>query len=661
MAIVRLNKLSVVGLNSSKEKVLSELMALGFVEIDNQEDKLADESWGALLSKDGNEERVAEFDTSLTEVGAALDALDKYYPGKTGGLFKTRSEIKSSDFNKALERKSEITARVENVNELYRRLLALKNEQNKNDTFVLGLKPWVDYDVPLEMTETVHTAILIGTIPASAQIETFEKAVTSVAPSAIVYKISTDNLQHYISVVCIKTEREGAMEEMRNLGFNPVVFGDVAGKAAENISKFEARNAEIDNEIKGLEETLTKESETKQEIEMLYDYLVVERDKNKMVGNLIRTNDAFYFDGWLPAKRQDKVEKILDENGCYYEIKAPEKGEETPVVMQNNAAVYPFEAITNLYGVPSSADIDPSPFIAVFYFIFFGMMLSDAAYGIILFVACLVISRTKKLEGLMDKLIKMFMLCGISTIFWGFMFGTFFGNVIPVVSEAFAGARVVLEPWWFDPIEEPMKLLIFSVALGLIHLFVGMGIKAYMYIRDGQILDAIFDIFFWYAFILGLIAWIGGGMISPGLSKVGLVLTLIGGIGILCTGGREKKNIFGKIIGGLGSLYNITGYLSDALSYSRILALGLATSVVSQVFNQLGTMFGDNIAVKAIIFIVVFIIGHVFNIFINALGSFVHASRLQYVEFFGKFFEGGGTAFEPFDKKTKYVKIIEEE
>ncbi len=259
----------------------------------------------------------------------------------------------------------------------------------------------------------------------------------------------------------------------------------------------------------------------------------------------------------------------------------------------------------------------------------------------------------------MYRMIKMFFYCGISTFMWGALFGGWFGDFFTVAAKTMFGVDFVIRPIWFNPLEEPMKLLIFSLILGGIHIFVGMGVQAYMYIRDGHAIDALLDIGLWYVLLIGLVLFGIGGTLGDMAVTVGKYMSIVGAVGILVTGGRKKKG-FGKITGGLGSLYGITSYLSDVLSYSRLLALGLATGVVAQVINTLGALAGGGI-VGSLVLIVVFLFGTVFNIAINALGAFVHSCRLQYVEFFGKFYTGGGREFRPFGRKTKYIKILEEE
>lgn len=657
MATVELSKFSVIGLNDYKPKILKGLMDLGVVEINNQDAKLTDEDWSSFIEKDGDEVTVYSLDTKISEASNALEALNKYDKGKKP-FIKVRKAIKESEFEATLKNRDFIEETVAEVNGIYKEITRLKNEESKINTAIIGLKPWVQYDLPLDMTGTRFTSIVIGTVPAATVVEDVERAVSEKSQGAVVYKVSSDQQQSYLSVVCLNEEKDEVLEVLRLNNFTPIAFNEVSGKANENIAKFEKELEEIKKNILSLEEQLSQMAVNKPDVEMLHDDYIMDRDKAKILSSIVKTKTAFYFDGWLPKEKEDDVKAVLEESGCFYEFKTPEKGEEAPVLLKQNSIVEPFEAITNLYSVPSVNDIDPTPFLAPFYFIFFGMMLSDTGYGIILVVACFILLNRFRLEGMLKKLVKLFMFCGVSTAFWGVMFGGYFGDFIPVVAKTLFNKDVVLNAVWFNPIEQPMTLLVFSLVLGAIHLFVGMGIKAYILIKDGRPVDALCDIFLWYVLLIGLVLFGIGG--SIGLASVGKYMSIVGSIGILFTAGREKKGIVRKLLGGLGSLYGITSYLSDVLSYSRLLALGLATGVISQVINTLGSMAGGGIA-GAIVMLVAFVIGHSFNLAINVLGTYVHSSRLQYVEFFGKFFEGGGVAFNPFNKKTKYVEIIKEE
>ncbi len=658
MAIVNISKLSVIGLNENKADILKAIMDLGVIEINNQESKLTDEDWSSLIEKDGDEESVYSMDIKLSEVSAALEALNKYYKGKKP-LIKTRKPVKKEEFETFEKEAEGVYETVKNVNSIYKHISYLKSEENRLNTAVISLKPWLKYDVPLEMNGTKYTDIFIGSLPIAVEYESVVAAVNEASDKACLYKVSEDEKDRYISVISIKEHSEGVKDALRKKGFSPIVFEDVIGKAAENTAKFQEQIEEIKKQISSEEEKLYSLSEYTEKIEYYYDLIAIKRDGAAVLSNIVKTKTSFYFDGWCPKEKEGEVKALLEEKGCYYEFKAPEKGEQTPVLLRESTLAEPFEAITELYSTPNSSELDPTPFLAPFYFLFFGLMLSDAGYGIILTVGCFILLKKFRLEGMFKKLVKMFMYCGISTFFWGVMFGGYFGDFIPVAAKSVLGIDITINPLWFNPTEEPMTLLVFSLILGGIHLFVGMGLKAYMLIRNGQVVDAVCDIFLWYILLIGLVLFGVGGSFSPALTEIGKYMSIVGAVGILVTGGRDKKGI-GKITGGLGSLYGITSYLSDVLSYSRLLALGLATGVVAQVINTLGALAGGGVK-GAIVMIVAFIIGHTFNMAINVLGSFVHSSRLQYVEFFGKFFEGGGTIFNPFRRKTKYVDIIKEE
>jgi V/A-type H+-transporting ATPase subunit I len=375
---------------------------------------------------------------------------------------------------------------------------------------------------------------------------------------------------------------------------------------------------------------------------------------------MLKTDTTFYIEGWIPEVSKDKVQKVLDEYECWYDFKKPEEGEEFPILLKNNAFSGPFDSITELYSLPSPSNIDPTTVMAPFYVLFFGMMLGDVGYGFLFSLGCFIILKKFDIEGTFGKMLKVFFWGGISTMFWGVMYGSWFGDGLVVGARHLFNINLPLTYVWVDPLKEPMTVLLVSFIMGLVHLFVGMGMQAYMLIRDGKIKDAITDIGFWYLFIIGPILWLAGDMIIPGspLPVIGKWMTLFAVIGLVLTQGRAKDNIISKLISGVLSLYGITGYLGDVLSYSRLLALGLATGVISSVLSLIGSMVGG--IPGKIMFVLVFVFGHTLNLAINGLGSFVHSARLQYVEFFGKFYEGGGDAFNPFTKKTKYIKIKEE-
>ena len=659
MAIVEMSKLSVICLNSRKKKFIKELMDLGVVEISKpmsgSEENVIPE--GTFLAN--NSAEVSHLDAQIAAYGAAIDILDSYYDGKKS-LFNTRKEVTEEDFIRNVEQNESCVKEIaEKISVLQKKINDNKAEINRLSILIKGLEPWRDFDLPLENTGTKTSTIFTGVVPIKTNTDNLLNAVLEEAPSAVIQKVSSDKIQNYLCFTCLKEEKPKVLETLRQFSFTSVVLNDNSGTAAEAISKYEKTTARLNEEIELSVSELKELSKDIEKIEYIYDDLLIKRDRAKAVGDFINTKKVFCFDGWLPVDSIEKVKQVLDKNECYYEISEPIKNEETPIMLKNNKFASPFEAVTVMYSMPLATEVDPTPIMAPFYFLFFGLMLSDAAYGIILSLACFALLKKFKLEGTMKKMVTMFFWCGISTFFWGALFGGWFGDAVAVFSKTFLGREIVINPIWIDPLQEPMTLLIFSLILGAIHMFVGMGMQAYMLIKNGKALDALFDVGLWYMLLIGLVLFGVGSMITPALSSVGKWMALIGAVGIVVTGGRNKKG-FGKITGGFGSLYGITNYLSDVLSYSRLLALGLATGVVAKVVNILGSLAGSGV-VGIIVFIAVFLFGTVFNLAINAVGAYVHSCRLQYVEFFGKFYTGGGKPFEPFVGKTKFVKIVNKE
>lgn len=662
MAAVEMRKITVIGLNSGRAPFIYELMHLGVVEINSQEGVVSDEEsdWLPDIFRTSNSADVSRLEGDIIRVSTALEAIAKYDPAKKPLLI-TRKEMGREAFIAYMNKVRTDTERnMDKAIAAYKVINDGKAEINQLRSQITGLQPWVKLDIPLEMNETEYVSVIHGVTGAKIQSGQLMAAVTESVPSAIVQEVGADKQQKYFSIILLKEEKDALYEALRPFGFSAISMADQKGTPTEAMHRYETRIEEIEKTIAENEKVLVDLSPARKDIEFLYDLLVTQRDRARIVGDMLSTDTVFYFDGWMPARAQAEVEELLQRYEFYYDIQVPDAEEEVPVLLHNSSVATPFEAVTNMYSLPSRKDVDPTTILAPFYFIFFGMMLSDAAYGIILSALCFFVLKKYKPEGTIYKMFKMFFYCGISTFIWGALFGGWFGDFFQVAGETLFNKEITIAPIWFNPMDDPMKLLVFSLILGAIHLFVGMGVQAYMYFRDGQAVDAICDIILWYVLLIGLVLFGVGGMIAPVMTTVGKVMSIVGAVGILVTGGRKKKGIVGKVTGGLGALYGITSYLSDILSYSRLLALGLATGVVAQVINTLGSLAGGGV-LGAILLTFALVFGTIFNLAINALGAFVHSCRLQYVEFFGKFYTGGGREFRPFARKTKYVKIVKDQ
>ena len=654
MSIIKMQRVAVIGLDTEKEKLMNQLMDFGAVELTDQSGKLSEEIWADNTSVDEDREKVSAIEAKLNRAEQSLEVIEKYGDIKHP-LFKTRRSVKKSQMGRMLADENANEKNVDYILGLNEKIHSLNEKLNKLNQDAASLNPWVNYDPPLEITGTGTTALFTGVLPAGADTEGLSAHLEEEIGTVLFKVVGSDKDMFYTAVLTPEERQDDVLAELKQSGFSQVTFKGMTGTVSENLKRIEGEKDVLEKEIKETADEIAATAGMKNGIEEYSDILSIDLDKEKIRAKLLKTRKTFFIEGWVPERCIPEASAILDENGCYYTFRDPLDDEEVPVLMENTKMVVPFEAVTEMYSLPAYYGFDPTRIFALFYAVFFGMMLSDAGYGILMAVGCFVALKKFDLEGMTYKMVKMFFYCGISTTIWGALFGGWFGDIVPVFTRTFLGKEVAVSPLWFNPLDDPMKLLILSLALGVVHIFIGMGIKAYMQIKEGKWLDAICDEGFWYVTIIGLIAWLGGGTISDSLTTVGMYMSIIGGAGLLLTGGRHNKG-FGKITGGLSNIYNITSYMSDILSYARLLALGLATGVIAQVVNTMGTLFGGGIG-GLIALTIIFLFGHTLNLAINALGAFIHASRLQYVEFFGKFYEDGGEAFDPFRRKTKYIKL----
>ncbi|MDD3839529.1 MAG: V-type ATP synthase subunit I [Clostridia bacterium] len=641
MAMVEMKKMFLVGHQNDKQEIVKRLQQMGNVEIISLENKIKDQQMGDSVEKDMDSEAVKVLDERIDKIKYSIDFISAYDNAKKG-LFAGKEELtteKYREFINDIDRFEDIYKQCSMLDGL---LTEFKNEKNRLKNTKQQLEPWINLDVPLNQiqeTETVSMSIgMVAKVDMDEFVDSVEKSGEGLAHIEI---LDSGKDEIYAFVIYHKSVSEQVTDNLKQHGWNTVSFPDIEDTPAEYMDKADRRFDDIEQEQRKIHEQAGSLAGELLYLKTLYDYLNVERQKKDIVKNFAKTQKTFILEGWVPEKHTDHIKGVISKitDAFVIEFNDPAEGEHFPVALNNPKLVEPFEAITELYSVPASDNIDPNPFMAPFYFVFFGMMLSDAGYGIILALATYFLIKKFRITGMARKLLLVIGLGGVSTLIWGAMFGGWFG--------------VQLKPLWFTPMDESIKMLAVCFALGIIQIFSGMALQAYMNIRDGKVLDAVFDQGLWYVLIIGLI-------LLAFVPSVGKIMSIIGAVGLILTQGRQQKGIFKKLMSGLGSLYNITGYLSDVLSYSRLFALGLATGVIAMVINNMASLLGTN-PFGYILMVIILVAGHIFNILINVLGSFVHASRLQYIEFFGKFFEGGGKAFTPFRVNTKYIEIEEKE
>ena len=648
MSLVTMKRLSVIAPRTQRRAVIRQLYGLGCVELEKQEtppERLT------LEPENTNAER----DRQTLE--QALSILARVAPAKKSMFTPRRAVNEAALFDAAQAAAALKTAGL--ILTLWERHEGAKGRISRCQTQMLSLAPWRALDVPLGFTGTAHTDYIFGVMPVRMN---FTEAQTALAglPAELALA-GSDKEQHYCALLCHSSADEQAIEALKPYGFTRMSFSEQSTAETE-LKALDDQIAAAKQEMADTEREAAALAEHRALLENASDALTREAGCDRVLSESPQTQRTVYLLGWVPAKAEKTVGAALDELGCAWECRDPAEGEQPPTAMDNGPVVGAFGSVTAMYGTPAYGSvIDPNPMMTPFYIVFFGFIMGDAAYGILMFLGCWLALKKMKPQGGTKSLLTIFKYCGLSTILAGALTGGWFADAVKVFSETFLGKSYSIPPLWFDPLQDPVKMLIFALVLGIIQMFTGMALSAWRQIKQGDILGAFFDTGSWYLLFIGIGLFAGGalGGLPAVLGTVGMYVAIGGALLIVCTAGRAKKGL-GKVTSGLGALYGITGYLSDLLSYSRIMALGLSGAVVGQVFNKMGTMGGRSI-VGVVVFILAFVIGHVFNLVISLLGAYVHTTRLQYIEFFGRFFEDGGRAFNPLFNKTKYVDVIREE
>lgn len=657
MAIVKMNKFTMFAFESQKENLLKKLQQFEGVQfISLQGEK---ENHDFLVS-DGSDAKVSLFEGEITKVNYTLGFIKKYIPTEKGlkALKKGKRFLTYEEVRMAHDDEDSWTNIYESVKSIDDKIISYKNEILKLEAEIENLKPWARFDAPLSDLKKLSSCVyMFGTVPKNV-FQGFKEEFFREISQSYIEELGESKEGINILIIIHKDIQDEIEEILKNYSFNKANINydgtilDIIKEKDKKISEISICEKEI------IDDVHEKFKDTLEEIELFYEYFDLEVNKAKVCSNFIKTDKIVALQGWVPVSLQDEFEKVTRDtlgDTYYLEFKEPLPDDDVPILLKNNSIIEPYELVTAMYSMPSYGEVDPTPILAPFFFIFFGMMLSDAGYGLLILIGSTLAIKLFNLDKGTKKFMKLFSSISISTIIWGILYGSYFGDAPTLF---FKGG---IKPLWLDPASDPMSVLVIAGIMGVIHLFTGLGIKAYELIKAGKKLDALYDVGFWYATISGAIMLLVGPMLGMAtLGVFGKYLAIIGAIGLVSTQGRANKGIGAKIAGGLFGLYGITGYLGDVLSYSRLLALGLATGLIGSSFNLMIKLLGNGFV--AIIFgTVIFVGGHLFNLAINALGAYVHACRLQYLEFFGKFYVGGGKAFTPFKSKNKYINVVKED
>ena len=645
MAIEKMKHLRMVAMASDREDLLRKLQHMGCVEIVQPEADPEDPLWASLAHPDTGGLAAAHEEQLQAE--RALEVLKRYAPAKSGFLA-PRPSVPEKDLLNPEQTQQGMSLALE-VHGLDRRLSAIRAEQTKLEAQKEALRPWLNLDLPLETGSTPQVVFQLGTLPASLPMNQAEGEVQAAGELAELTEVSASRESHYCTLVCHASQGDAVLETLKNLGWSRANLRDWTGTAAENLERLEQETRALKEEASSIEEKLSGMGDRNAPLQKMADLACINVSREEARSRLMDTGETFLLEGWVPSERWPALERELSAYPCAVEAAdpAPEEYPQVPVKLKNNWFTKPLNMVTDMYSLPAYGSLDPNPLMAPFFILFYGMMMADMGYGLIMMLASVVVIKKAKPDGAtMRYMMPLLGLCGVSTFLWGAATGGFFGDLIPQLVQLMNPGSTFALPKLFDPLDKAVNVLVGALVLGVVQIFTGMAVSMYKQIKAGETMAALCGEGAWFlVFILAGAAAVSGQII-PCVAAILVVLALTQGYG--------KKGIVGKLMGIAGSLYNnVTGYFSDILSYSRLMALMLAGAVTAQVFNTLGAMTGNVIA-----FFIIAMVGNALNFALNILGCFVHDMRLQCLEYFGRFYEDGGKPFRPLDLDTKYYKVV---
>ena len=647
MAIVTMRHLRLIGLQAEREEMLRRLQHLGCLEITEPEPASDDPLLEKLRIPEAAElQRIRE---QYTAAEQALQTLADHTPKEKNALepLPFIDEQALTDESQLADGKNA----AERLNHCREELASLQSRSEKLAAEEAQLLPWESLTMPLECATTEKVLIQMGTLPAVVPPERIREALEVAGDLYEFREVSTDRERRYAVLTVHISQAEDHVAAVKTLGWSRVAPGDRRGTAGENLAALRREQAELAERKAALEQEIAKCADQKPELRQLSDAYRIEMDRGEAKGRTRETAETFLLEGWFPAENTKELEMLLEGCTCAWQMTdpVPEDYPRVPVKLKNNRFTGPLNMVTEMYSLPAYGSLDPNPYMAPFFILFYGIMMADMGYGLLMMAASLLVLKKKQPTGGNRNFFALLGLCGISTFILGAMTGGFFGDFIPQLVKLFNPESTFTWFWQplFSPINDIIIVMLGSLALGCVQILVGMVIGFIYKLRHGEIAEALCEEAAWWVIIgCGVALGVTGNKVFLWVLLAVLVISQSYG----------KKGIGGKIVGIGGSIYNhITGYFGDILSYVRLMALMLAGAVIAQVFNTLAAIPGN-----LIIFFVISILGNALNFALNLLGCYVHDMRLQCLEFFKYFYRDGGRAFRPVAAEPKYYRIAEQ-
>ena len=660
MAILKMKRLRLMIARSQKDELLRALIRLGCVQFSELEDEVQ-----SLESLHRAESDVMKLKSDHASLLRAVDLLGKYAPEKKP-LLSAMPEVEGEELLGA-EGLDEMLSLAGEIIAADERIRRIGSEESRERAVIESLVPWLGLDLPLDVDGTERSSVLLGSIPVKVPLDKVREAIEAVTEESELFEVSADKKASYVMIVCAKEAFGEIQEALRAFDFTAQSFTGMSAPAKTCSARCQSVLEKLAKEKAACEASIVEKAEKRDELKLAADRMEAQLAMAEAADLSLSTDDVALMQGWVPAEKEAALEEILSRYDCAWECEDPPEEDypEVPVSLKNNKLTNALNMVTDMYSLPAYGTVDPNPLMAPFFILFYGLMMADIGYGLIMIAAALVALKKLKPRGGSLAFCQLLLYGGIATAAMGVLTGGFFSDIPYQLVHLFNPKSTWPGLWHlFSPETDSNLVLYGSLVLGMLHLNTGMVVSAVQKVKNGDKAGALFEEGSLWIILVGGLLLAADMMIvkNSALHYAGLAVLIVGAVMLLFGAGRNAKG-FGKVTAAFGCIYNTaTGWFGDVLSYSRIMALMLAGGVVGKVFNTVAVMPAQSSGVNVftmLAFVIIFVLGHAINFALNILGCYVHDLRLQCLEFFGKFYSDGGKPFRPLKFGGKYVRAKE--
>ncbi|MEI5992106.1 hypothetical protein A5881_003662 [Enterococcus termitis] len=659
MAVNKMEKMTIIAASEKEEAILQAIQGMQAIEIKDFFHSNVDSSYieknfaQTLLAEDDSQKK--RFQTMLLEIQDSLTFIERFSESSSKNKPLKRQVRTLTSLEESFD-EGKISGYLKEIAELKRELARIDSTRKELLSKEKWLARWQYLDIVPKMNPSKNTDILLGSI--SSANHTLFLADLENLDSIYVEEIYHSQNHVYYSLIYLKSQLAQVAEITARYSFNEFNYPyDMLPKEA-----YQQNKEQLALLVEQEKHTKSELSSHRAHLEELYlaeemTYAYIHREEAKK--HLLNTTYFFIMQGWIPVdeKREltSALEDTLPNNEVYIAFDQPTATEiqtDIPVKLKNNSLVTPFEMLTEMYSLPKYDEIDPTPIITPFYMVFFGMMVADIGYGLLMLFGALLALKFLVLPRGMKRFADFFLILSFPTIIWGVIYGSIFGEALPKVLFGIQLPFPIL-----STTEDVNTILILSVIFGFIQLLTGLMVNGIELTKRKRYLDSISESFAWQGLLVGILIIVLGMLVfdNDGLVTAGIVVAVISALSIVIVPIIQTKSKVKGLAKGLYGLYGLTSYIGDLVSYTRLMALGISGGSIAAAFNML-VAFMPPVA-RFTVGILLIIALHALNLFLSLLSAYVHGARLQYVEFFGKFYSGGGRAFKPLKTEEKYMNI----